>query len=51
MEYTERVLEAVEEGLLDRDEVIMACLKFMTEANVRAMCKANLFFEPQPEEE
>lgn len=50
-EYTEKVLEAVEEGLLDRDTVIMACLKFMSEDDVKAMCDANLFFEHEEEED
>jgi len=40
-DLTEKLLEAIEEGLVDRDTVIMACLKFMTEEQVKAMCKAN----------
>ncbi len=28
-EATNRILELVEEGMLDRDTVIMACLKYM----------------------
>lgn len=50
-EYTNKVLEAVEEGLLDRDTVIMACLKFMSEDQVRDMCEANCFFEHEEEED
>lgn len=42
---TERVLEAIEEGTLDRDTVIMACLKFMSEDQVRDMCRANEFLD------
>ena len=34
---TERVLELVEDGLLDRDTVIMACLKYMSEDDVKYM--------------
>jgi hypothetical protein len=50
-EYTNKVLEAVEEGLLDRDTVILACLNWMSEASVEQMCDANLFFEQEDEEE
>jgi hypothetical protein len=50
---TERVLELVEEGLLDRDTVIMACLKYMSEDDVADMAQANEFFcdEEEYEEE
>lgn len=41
---TERVLEMVEDGLLDRDTVIMACLKYMSEDDVADMAHANEFF-------
>ena len=47
-EATTRVLEMVEEGVLDRDTVIMACLKYMSEDDVADMAHANEFF---PEEE
>ena len=40
-EITNRLLEAIEEGLLDRDTVIMACVKYMSEDDVRDMCHAN----------
>jgi hypothetical protein len=48
-EYTNKVLEAVEEGLLDRDMVIMACLKYMSESDVKDMCEANEFFDHEEE--
>ena len=41
---TERVLELVEDGLLDRDTVIMACLKYMSEDDVADMARLNEFF-------
>jgi hypothetical protein len=50
-EYTNKVLEAVEEGLLDRDMVIMACLKCMSEKDVEDMCDVNCFFEHEEEED
>jgi hypothetical protein len=43
-EWIERVLAAVEDGTLDRDTVIMACLKHMGDANIRNMCEANELF-------
>ena len=50
--YTNMVLEMVEEGILDKDVVIMACLKYMSEAEVRDMAEANGFGTiPEEEEE
>ena len=40
---TDKVLEAVEEGMIDKDMVIMACLKYMSEDDVADMCHANEF--------
>jgi hypothetical protein len=41
----------VEEGMLDRDTVIMACLKYMSEDDVADMAHANEFFLDEDEEE
>lgn len=41
---TLKILEAVENGLLDRDKVIMACFKYMSEAEVAEMARDNEFF-------
>ena len=49
--YTNLVLEMVEEGILDKDEVIMACLKYMSEAEVRDTAEANGFVPEDEEEE
>ena len=49
--YTNMVLEMVEEGILDKDEVIMACLKYMSEAEVRDMAEANGFVSEDEGEE
>ena len=49
--YTNLVLEMVEEGILDKDVVIMACLKYMSEAEVRDMAEANGFLPEDEEEE
>ncbi len=49
--YTNMLLEMIEDGLLDRDTVIMACVKFMSEAEVQDMMEANEFIEEEDEEE
>ena len=50
---TDRILEMIEEGILDKDTVIMACLKYMSEDEVADMAHANKFFldEEDTEEE
>jgi hypothetical protein len=40
-EYTTKLLEMVEEGILDRDMVIMACVKYMSEDDVKDMMHCN----------
>ena len=50
-EYTNKLLEMVEEGLLDKDMVIMACVKFMSEDNVKDMMEANEMIEDEEEDE
>jgi hypothetical protein len=50
-EATNRLLEMIEEGLLDRDTVIMACVKYMSEDDVADMCHCNDFFDIDEEEE
>ena len=42
-EYTEQLLEMIEMGILDRDAVIMACVKYMSEDEVRDMMESNEF--------
>lgn len=48
---TNKLLQMIEEGLIDRDLVIMACVKYMSEDEVADMCHANEFFEPEEDEE
>jgi hypothetical protein len=43
-ETTNRLLESVEEGILDRDAVILACVNYMSEDDVADMCRVNEFF-------
>ena len=40
-QYTEQLLEMIEMGILDRDYVILACLKYMSEDDVRDMMEIN----------
>jgi hypothetical protein len=50
-EFTNKVLEAIDNGLLDRDQVILACLGWMSEKSVEGMCEANEFFAYEDEED
>lgn len=49
--YTNKLLEMIEEGLLDRDNVITACIKYMSEDDVKDMMHCNEFIEEEEEEE
>ena len=42
-QYTNKLLEMVEEGILDRDNVILACVKYMSEDDVKDMMECNEF--------
>jgi hypothetical protein len=50
-EYTNKLLEMVEDGLLDRDTVIMACVKYMSESDVQDMMECNEFILEEDEDE
>jgi hypothetical protein len=50
-EYTEQLLEMIEDGILDRDAVIMAAVKYMSEDDVRDMMEINEFVPVEDEEE
>ena len=50
-EYTSRLLDMIENGLLDRDTVVMACVKYMSEDEVRDMMYANEFVEDTEDED
>lgn len=49
--YTNELLEMIENGLLDRDNVIMACVKYMSEDDVKDMMEHNDFVEIEDEDE
>lgn len=48
---TNKILEAVEAGLIDKDYLILACLKYMSEADVADMAHVNELFGYDDEEE
>ena len=48
--YTNKLLEMIEDGLFDKDDVIMACVKYMSEDDVEDMMKCNDFIEDEDEE-
>ena len=48
---TNKILEMVEEGILDKDTVIMSCLKYMSEDDVADMAHANEFFINEEEDD
>lgn len=50
-EWTNKILEALEEGILDKDTVILAALNALSEDEVKVMAKANEFFPYDDEED
>ena len=50
-EVTNRILEEIEEGILDPREVVMAALKYMSEDDVADMAHINEFFYDEEEDE
>ena len=48
--YTNMLLELVEDGMLSKDDVIMACVKYMSEDDVKDMMQCNEFIEPEEDE-
>ena len=50
-DYTSKLLELIEDGMLDRDTVIMACVKYMSEDDVKDMMESNEFIEEDEDEE
>ncbi|HIJ11336.1 TPA: hypothetical protein HA278_04735 [Candidatus Woesearchaeota archaeon] len=49
-EDTNKLLEMVEDEVLSKDQVIMACVKYMSESDVADMCDINEFFYEEEEE-
>lgn len=50
-QYTNQLLEMIENGLLDKDTVINACVNYMSEDDVRDMMESNEFIEEEEEED
>jgi hypothetical protein len=50
-QYTNRLLEMIEEGLVDKDYVIMACVKYMSEDDVKDMMHCNDILDEEEEDE
>jgi hypothetical protein len=50
-EFTNKLLEMVDECLLDKDTVIMACVKYMSEDEVKDMMHANEFLIDEDDDE
>ena len=48
---TNKLLDLIEQGLFTNEQVVTACMKFMSEDEVAEMCKANEFFEDDEEED
>lgn len=48
-QMTNRLLELVEEGVLDPTHVVLACVKYMSEDDVADMCHVNEFFYDEEE--
>jgi hypothetical protein len=50
--YTTMLLDMVEEGILDKDNVILACVKYMSESDVEDMMRVNdMIIDDESEEE
>ena len=49
-DYTRKLLDLIEDGMLARDTVIMACVKYMSEADVQDMMEMNEFIVEQDED-
>jgi len=48
---TNKLLEMIEEGVLDRDALILGCLHYMSEDDVADMAHHEGFFEEEEEDE
>lgn len=48
---TNKLMDMIEEGLVDRDIVIQACLCYMSEDEVADMCHVNEFILHQDEDD
>jgi hypothetical protein len=49
-QYTNQLLEMIEEGILDKDTVISAFCSYMSEADVQDLCEREGFIEEEEED-
>ena len=50
-EYSMKLLDLVEEGILDRDAVICAMINYLSDSDVKRMMEVNEFIIEEDEEE
>jgi len=48
---TNQLLDMIEDGILDPEAVLMACLQYMSEADVADMAHSNEFIVEEDEED
>jgi len=48
--FTNQILEMIEDGILDKDTVILACLNYMSESEVQDMAECNEFLPTEDED-
>lgn len=49
--YTNQLLEMIEQGLIEPEAVILACVKYMSESEVKDMMRVNEFLLNENEKE
>lgn len=49
--HTNQLLEMIDAGLLDKDTVILACVKYMSEDDVADMMHANEFIDDENDDD
>jgi len=49
--YTNKLLDMIAEGLIDKDIIINACLKYMSESDVEDMMRINEILIDEDEDE
>ena len=50
-EYTNKIIEMAEEGIIDWEDIARAALNWMSEDDVRDMAYDNMFLEDEDEDE
>jgi hypothetical protein len=50
-QYTNKLLEMIDDGLLDKDQVIQAFCSYMSESDVQDMMESNEMVDSEEEED